>query len=109
MNPPAERDPSMAQTDLHRLRVRAVLLGLGGLVAPILSACTSLGPFEGPQPSADEHALCYTSAATTPDQLHITARDVCGGSEAHVVKQETDLSACPLLTPMRLYFTCGAA
>jgi hypothetical protein len=109
MDPAIERDPSMAQIDLHRLKVRAMALGLLGLAVPILSACTSLGPFEGPQPSADEHALCYTRLATTPEQLQTTARNACGGGEPHVVKQASDFSACPLLTPMRLYFTCGAA
>jgi hypothetical protein len=98
----------MASNDLHRPRARAARLGLVSMVLAALSACTSLGPFEGPQPSADEHALCYSRAATTPDQLHTTARAACGGGEVQFLKQETDLSACPLLVPMRLHFTCGA-
>jgi hypothetical protein len=98
----------MASDDLHRLAAGTARLGPAAILLAVLTACASLGPFEGPQPSADEHALCYTSAATTPDQLHATARAACGGGDAQVVKQETNLSACPLLTPMRLYFTCGA-
>ena len=98
----------MAPDDLHRLAAGAARNIPAGILLALLCACTSLGPFEGPQPSADEHALCYSKAATTPDQLHATARAACGGGEAHVVKQETNLSACPLLVPMRLYFTCGA-
>jgi len=98
----------MASDDLHRLKARAMRGGLASLAVAALTACTSLGPFEGPQPRADEHALCYTRAAATPDQLHTTARTACGGGEVHFLKQETDLSACPLLTPVRLYFTCGA-
>jgi hypothetical protein len=98
----------MTPDDLHRLAAGAARLGPGGILLAVLAACTSLGPFEGPQPNADEHALCYTKAATTPDQLHATASAACGGGDSHVVKQETDLSACPLLQPMRLFFTCGA-
>jgi len=93
---------------LHRLGTRAWRRGLIALIVGVQSACTSLGPFEGPQPNADERALCYSSAATTPDQLRTTARDACGGGAAQFLHQETNLSACPLLTPIRLNFTCSA-
>jgi len=97
----------MASDDLHRRRGRrprraAVLFLLG------LAQCSELGPFEGPAPSADLHSLCYTRGAATPDQLTTLATQACGGASPRFVGQELDLSACPLLVPMRVSFACSA-
>lgn len=99
----------MARTDLHRLsarpralRRRLAVLGLLGL-----AHCSSMGPFEGPQPNADDHALCYNRATADLDQLHRLAKEACGGAEPRVLNQGMELSACPLLVPERLVFACG--
>ena len=83
------------------------------VVAPVLMIalvqCSSLGPFEGPDPqgAGDAHTLCYNRASTTPQQLHATAVAACGTGEPHFLEQNLDYSACPLLVPERLSFTCG--
>ncbi|MGH7122619.1 MAG: hypothetical protein ACREFP_27115 [Acetobacteraceae bacterium] len=80
------------------------------LLAPFLvialARCSALGPFEGPQPTADTHSLCYNSRSTTPDQLKTLARSACNGSAPQFIAQHFDIAACPLLVPMRLTFTC---
>ena len=97
----------MASDDLHRLSARrmrraATLLLLG------LAQCSELGPFEGPAPSAELHSLCYTRAAASPEQLHTLATQACSGAEPRFVLQQVDLSACPLLVPMRVSFACAS-
>lgn len=79
-------------------------LGLTLALAAALSGC---GAFEGPQPSATEHSLCYTSTATGADELRNLAKEACGGSAPQFLKQGMDLSACPLLVPERAYFSCA--
>jgi hypothetical protein len=94
----------MATDDLHRGLVGmrragwALVLGLAGCAA-----------FEGPQPSDTQHTLCYTRAASDPDQLHTLAKEACGTTEPRFEKQEMDLTACPLLVPERIYFSCGGS
>ena len=73
-----------------------------------LAQCSELGPYEGPAPSADLHSLCYNRASATPEQLHTLATQACGGAEPRFVVQEMDLSACPLLIPMRVSFACAS-
>jgi hypothetical protein len=96
----------MASDDRHRLSARhlrraAVLLLLG------LAQCSELGPYEGPAPSADLHSLCYNRVSATPDQLHTVATQACSGAEPRFVLQQMDLTACPLLIPMRVSFACA--
>jgi hypothetical protein len=74
-----------------------------------LSHCTSIGPFEGPQPSADLHAICYTKMSATPEALHELAVQICGGGEPQVKEQGVDIASCPLLVPIRLSFSCAPA
>ena len=74
----------------------ALMLGLAGCAA-----------FEGPQVGEDEHTICYSRLATSPDQLHTLAKNSCSGAEPRFDKQNTDISVCPLLVPERLYFSCS--
>jgi hypothetical protein len=80
----------------------------GALLLLGLAQCTTIAPFEGPQPAADEHALCYNSHATTPEQLHALAAQACGGSEPRFLAQQTNLSDCPLLVPILVSFGCAS-
>jgi hypothetical protein len=94
----------MARDDRHRAgRCRAAAV----VALLILANCSSLGAFEGPQASDDEHTLCYNRAETTPDQLHALATEACAGTTPRFLRQDADFSACPLLVPMRLAFACG--
>jgi hypothetical protein len=79
----------------------AVILLLG------LGQCTSIGPFEGPQPSGDLHAICYTKLAATPEALHELAVQICGGGEPQVKEQGVNIASCPVLVPVRLSFSCA--
>jgi hypothetical protein len=74
----------------------ALLLGLAGCAA-----------FEGPQPNETVHSLCYTKLATSADQARTLAQQACNGAAPDYLGQEMDLSACPVLVPERLYFSCG--
>ncbi|HUK60171.1 MAG TPA: hypothetical protein VLV50_13155 [Stellaceae bacterium] len=89
----------MANDDLHRPRDRVLILLLLGL-----SGC---GAFEGPPVGEEQHTICYSRLATSPDQLHTLAKNACSGAEPRFEKQSTDVSACPLLVPERLYFSCA--
>lgn len=104
----------MATDDLHRpgahhaaprivVRKRAFAARLS--LALLLGLC-GCGAFEAPQAGEEEHTLCYTRLATSPDQLHTLAKNSCSGAEPRYDKQATDVSACPLFVPERLYFSC---
>lgn len=73
-----------------------------------LAQCSALGPFEGPQPNAEQHSLCYNRASATPEQLHALAVQACGGRAPQFVNHLIDLSACPILVPVRVSFACEA-
>ncbi len=111
----------MATDDLHRpgahdaaprivVRKRAFAARLGAPIAclslALLLGLCGCGAFEAPQAGEEEHTLCYTRLATSPDQLHTLAKTSCSGAEPRYDKQATDVSACPLLVPERLYFSC---
>lgn len=78
-------------------------------ILPLVLALAGCGAFEGPQPSASEHTICYTRTQTSLDQLHDLAKQACNGAEPHFVGESMDLSACPLLVPERAHFTCAAS
>jgi hypothetical protein len=76
------------------------------LMALCLGGCAA---FEGPQPNETAHTICYTRLETSMDQVRTLARQACQGSEPHFAAQEMDLSACPILVPERVYFSCGGS
>lgn len=78
------------------------------LAGALLLALAGCAAFEGPQPTETVHSLCYTRLATSADQVHTLARQACNGAAPAFQGQEMDLSACPILVPERLYFSCGA-
>lgn len=101
----------MATEELHRLGAGQPAGPIGALIRRLpfalmlgLAGCAA---FEGPQVGEDEHTICYSRLATSPDQLHTLAKDACSGSEPRFDKQSTDISVCPLLVPERLYFSCS--
>lgn len=74
-----------------------------------LAGCSSLAPFETVQPAEDEHAICYSRLAATPDQVREVAAGQCtAGTEPRLLGQGMNLAACPLLTPIRAIFACQA-
>lgn len=93
--------------DLHRIRLprrgRRIAAALALLT---LTQCTNLAPFEGPQPSADAHSICYNRAATNEAAVRRLAAAACNGGAPRLLAQGFDLSDCPLLVPMQLSFTC---
>lgn len=76
-------------------------------ILPLLLALAGCAAFEGPQPSATEHTICYTRFETSVDQLHTLAQQACNGSEPKFLSESMDLSACPLLVPERVHFSCA--
>jgi hypothetical protein len=91
----------MARRDLHRMRRDAAALG----ALLLLGGC---GGFEGPQASDNVHTLCYTRLSTGADEVRTLAKQACNGAAPQFRGQHMDLSACPILTPERIYFACGA-
>ncbi len=99
----------MATDDVHGLCTRAARARriVAPLVLVALAQCSELGPFEGPAPTADAHSLCYNRTSTDQKQLRTVAVAACAGSEPQFLAQNLDFSACPLLMPERLSFSCG--
>lgn len=110
------------------IRVRHVVI----LVALALAACSNFAPFEtqtpslgpggqqqataqelvtaaGLNPAYAPVSVCYSRLAASPDQVKAVAAEECGkGETPRLVDQGVDLSACPLLVPIRATFSCVA-
>jgi len=97
----------MATGHLHRLYVRETAWFICRISLALVPALAGCAAFEGPQVGENEHTICYSRIATSPDQLHTLAKDACSGSEPRFDRQSTDISVCPLLVPERLYFSCS--
>lgn len=83
---------------------------LGGALLCLGAAqCTTVAAFEGPQPDADTHSICYTRLASSAAEVQTLARQICTGGEPKLTKQGVDLSVCPLLVPVRVSFSCPAS
>ena len=88
---------------------RNVVRRLGGALLCLGAAhCTTVAPFEGPQPDADTHSICYTRLASSATEVRALAQQICSGGEPQLTKQGIDLSVCPLLVPVRVSFSCPA-
>ncbi len=74
------------------------------LLLVVLAQCSA---YEGPQPSPDAHSLCYNRLSTSAEGLRKLAVTTCNGGMPRFLAQGVDLSACPLLVPMRLSFACS--
>jgi hypothetical protein len=90
----------------HRSRPRRCRRA-AALLLLTLAQCSEFAPFEGPQPAAAQHSLCYNRANATPEQLRALASQACGGTEPRLLEQVMDFGACPILVPMRVSFACG--
>lgn len=52
-------------------------------------------------------AICYSRLWNSADAVHSAAVQACGKSVPRLVSQDTDLDACPALTPTHAVFACG--
>jgi hypothetical protein len=52
-------------------------------------------------------AICYSRLWSSADAVHSAAAQACGKGAPRLVSQDTDLDACPTLTPTHAVFTCG--
>ena len=52
-------------------------------------------------------AICYSRLWSSADAVHGAAAQACGNNTPRIVSQDTDLSACPALTPTHAVFACG--
>jgi len=68
-------------------------------------------PATPPAPGQNGVAICYNRLWNKPNAVKSAAVEACGGanSSPRVVSQGVDLDACPVLTPTKAVFTCGAA
>jgi hypothetical protein len=60
-------------------------------------------------PSSVPVSVCYSRLSSTPQQVIAVAAQECGpGKNPGLLVQKWDLHSCPLLTPIRATFVCGA-
>lgn len=52
-------------------------------------------------------AICYSRLWSSTDAVHGAAAQACGNNTPRFVSQDTDLNACPALTPTHAVFACG--
>jgi hypothetical protein len=52
-------------------------------------------------------AICYSRLWSSADAVHSAATQACGNGTPRIVSQDTDLGACPALTPTHAVFACG--
>ncbi|MGH6990488.1 MAG: hypothetical protein ACREE3_11385 [Stellaceae bacterium] len=110
------------------IRVRPLV----ALVALALAGCSNFAPFESMTPNlgpGDQRrettqemvaaagatladapvSVCYSRLASAPDQVKAVAASECGkGTTPKLVDQGMDLTACPVLIPVRATFSCVA-
>lgn len=110
------------------IRVRHIIT----FAALALTACSNFAPFEtktpnlgpgdqalttpqllvtqaGQNPANAPVSVCYSRLAAGPDQVTAVAASECGkGETPKLVDQGVDLTACPLLIPIRATFSCVA-
>lgn len=65
-------------------------------------------PASPPTAATPRIAICYSRLWNSAESVRVAATQACGaGSAARIATQDTDLNACPLLTPTHAVFTCG--
>jgi hypothetical protein len=76
--------------------------------APAPAPASALAP--APSSSAGRQvAICYNRLWNSAVAVRSAAQQACGGKQApRVVSQDTDLDACPVLTPSHAVYACGA-
>ncbi len=54
-------------------------------------------------------AICYNRFWNSASAVHSAAQQACGSKTApRIISQDTDLDACPVLTPSHAVYACGA-
>jgi hypothetical protein len=75
-------------------------------MTPVQDAAAIAGAAD---PSSVPVSVCYSRLSSTPQQVIAIAAQECGpGKTPGLVEQKWDLHSCPLLTPIRATFVCGA-
>lgn len=60
-------------------------------------------------PSSVPVSICYSRLSSTPQKVIAIAAQECGPNKPpSLVEQKWDLHFCPLMTPIRATFVCGA-
>lgn len=60
-------------------------------------------------PSSVPVSVCYNRLSSTPQKVIAIAAQECGPDKPpSLVEQKWDLHSCPLMTPIRATFVCGA-
>jgi hypothetical protein len=60
-------------------------------------------------PSSEPVSVCYSRLGSTPQKVIAIAAQECGPDKPPIlVEQKWDLHSCPLMTPIRATFVCGA-
>jgi hypothetical protein len=60
-------------------------------------------------PSSAPVSVCYSRLSSTPQKVIAIAAQECGPDKPpSLVEQKWDLHSCPLMTPIRATFVCGA-
>jgi hypothetical protein len=60
-------------------------------------------------PSSVPISVCYSRLSATPQKVIAIAAQECGPAKPpSLVEQKWDLHSCPLATPIRATFVCGA-
>lgn len=62
-------------------------------------------------PASGTVAICYNRIWNAPNAIKTAAVQACGGGNIspRVTSQNIDIDACPLMTPTKATFACGAA
>jgi hypothetical protein len=75
-------------------------------MTPVQDAAAIAGAAD---PSSVPVSVCYSRLSSTPQQVIAIAAGECGpGNKPGLIEQKWDLHSCPLLTPIRATFVCGA-
>jgi hypothetical protein len=83
-------------------------MGLGDMELTAPAPIADAPPPASAAPATTQRiAICYSRLWSSVDSVHSAAAQACGKSAPRLVSQNTDLDACPALTPTHAVFTCG--
>lgn len=120
----------MSRPEGERLSHRVAGVFLAAALVPLLSACTTdpapaagpkwlTGPIErsnqqariegrAPAPQPAILSYCYSNLINTPEQLELEAGETCArlGGRLAFYGEDSVLTPCPLLQPVRATYLC---
>jgi hypothetical protein len=76
-------------------------------LTPPAPVVTAPAPDSAAPATTQRIAICYSRLWSSVDAVHSAAVQACGKSPPRLVSQDTDLDACPALTPTHAVFACG--